>query len=398
MWLFVRLGRTESNAMQSVLSSKRTRLAALAAGAQASASPRPEVGVTAMEAWAVRSSSAAPARLILALRTDAGITGYGESSAEPDPASAVSRVLRYKTQLVGRDAMGTESARLALAAAPPEVRGAVDIALLDIKGKITKAPIYDLLSGRTRDKARAMAAVEGETEAELIDAIAAARGDGYRAFSVPVLLPRGTPTRGRKFFTETEALLENLRRAGADDLALDCGGRTTAAEGAGLAARLQGFHLMWMDEPSDQINDEALKKISHETVTPVGWGRRFTSNDRFQDLLRLQVIDVVRPDVGLNGISSIRRAAALAEAYYTAIAPFHRGGPIGAAAALQIAASVPNFVVQEVAFPSDKRQRKMNEEIADGAGLRVTDGFFELPTGPGLGIEVNEDALRRYSL
>ena len=101
---------------------------------------------------------------------------------------------------------------------------------------------------------------------------------------------------------------------------------------AGLAARLEGFHLMWMDEPVDEINDEALKKISHETVTPVGWGRRFSGNNRFQDLLRLQVVDVVRPDVGLCGIGQTRKAAALAEAYYTAIAPFHRGGPIGAAA------------------------------------------------------------------
>jgi galactonate dehydratase len=117
-------------------------------------------------------------------------------------------------------------------------------------------------------------------------------------------------------------------------------------------------------------------------VTPVGWGRRFTENSRFQDLLRLQVIDVLRPDVGLNGISSVRRAAALSEAYYTAVAPFHRGGPIGAAAALQIAASIPNFVVQEVAFSMDERERRMHEDIADGSASKVVDGFFELPTEP----------------
>ncbi len=272
------------------------------------------------------------------------------------------------------------------------------MALLDVKGKIAKAPVYDLLAGRTRDKARAMAAVSGETERELTSAIAAARDAGYRAFSVPVLFPGDSPTRGRKFFADTEAMLERLRKAGADDLALDCGGATTAAEGAGLAARLERFHLMWLDEPASEINDEALKKISHETVTPVGWGRRFTQNSRFQDLLRLQVIDVLRPDVGLNGISSVRRAAALGEAYYTAIAPFHRGGPIGAAAALQVAASVPNFVVQEVAFSMDERERRMHQEIAGGVVLEVVDGFFELPAGPGLGVEVDEGALARYSI
>ncbi len=384
--------------MQAILRKKRTRLAALAAASQATSRPRPKIAVTEVAAWTVRAGAAKPARLVLALRTSAGLTGYGETTASPDPPTAADRALREANALVGTDALSTEAARRTLASAPAPIRGAVDMALLDVKGKIAKAPVYDLLAGRTRDKARAMAAVSGETERELTSAIAAARDAGYRAFSVPVLFPGDSPTRGRKFFADTEAMLERLRKAGADDLALDCGGATTAAEGAGLAARLERFHLMWLDEPASEINDEALKKISHETVTPVGWGRRFTQNSRFQDLLRLQVIDVLRPDVGLNGISSVRRAAALGEAYYTAIAPFHRGGPIGAAAALQVAASVPNFVVQEVAFSMDERERRMHQEIAGGVVLEVVDGFFELPAGPGLGVEVDEGALARYSI
>ena len=384
--------------MQSILATKRSRLAALAAPSQAAARSRPEIAVADVAAWTVRSSAAAEPRLVLALRTSAGLTGYGETTAEPDPPTAAARALREVNELVGTDALSTEAARRTLASAPTPIRGAVDMALLDVKGKVASAPVYDLLAGRTRDKARAMAAVSGTTEEELTRAISAARQAGYRAFSVPVLFPGDSPTRGRKFYADTAEMLERLRQAGADDLALDCGGATTAAEGAGLAARLERFHLMWLDEPARDINDEALKKISHETVTPVGWGRRFTENSRFQDLLRLQVIDVLRPDVGLNGISSVRRAAALGEAYYTAVAPFHRGGPIGAAAALQIAASVPNFVVQEVAFSMDDRERRMHEEIAGGSALNVVDGFFELPTGPGLGVEVDEGALSRYSI
>ena len=155
---------------------------------------------------------------------------------------------------------------------------------------------------------------------------------------------------------------------------------------------------MWMDEPTRQVSDRVLEKISHETVTPVGWGRTFTSNGRFQDLLRLQVIDALRPDVGLNGVTGCRRAAALAEAYYTAIAPFHRGGPIGTAAALQIAASVPNFVVQEVAFTTDGDQRRMDSAITSGTAPRVADGYFELPAGPGLGVEVDESALQEFAV
>ncbi len=294
--------------------------------------------------------------------------------------------------------MAGMAVRTALSAAPPNIRGVVDIALLDIRGKVAQAPVYDLLTGRTREKARAMAALRGSTEAELIHELGVARQQGFRAFSVPLLIPEGSPTRGREFFAHTEAMLRRLRQAGADEIVLDCAGRATASEAAGLAARLERFHLMWMDEPTSQITDSALEKISHETVTPVGWGRFLTASGRFQDLLRMQVIDVVRPDIGLHGISGSRRLAALAEAYYTAVAPFHRGTPIGTAAALQVAASTPNFVAQEVAFTTNEAERRMHRAIAGDSLPRVVEGFFELPTGPGLGIDVDEAALEEYAV
>ncbi len=377
---------------------KRFGLASLAAGAQASASIRPAVAIAGLEAWAIQFDQEAPARLVVAIRTSHGETGYGETAAGPDPASTVAGALRHGEFLAGKDALASVAARILLSAAPPAIRGAIDIALLDLRGKIANAPVYDLLAGRTREKARAMAALRGNSESELMEQLEAARDLGFRAFSVPVLLPKDTPTRGREFFAETEGMLGRLRQAGADDIVLDCGGRTTAAEAAGLAARLERFHLMWMDEPTDQINDAALRKISSETVTPLGWGRTLESSGRFQDLLRMQVIDVLRPDIGVHGVGATRELAALAESYYTAVAPYHRGGPIGIAAALQVAASVPNFVVQEVTFSTDSRERSMHESIAGGSLPRVADGFFEMPAGPGLGLEIDEDALREYSV
>ena len=382
---------------RSSLPGKRARLAMLAAGAQAVSATDADIVITGLDAWAIRPRPSGAARLVIAVRTSAGVTGYGETSATPDPSSSVAEALSYREFLNGRDALASVAAHAVLAKAPPPVRGGVDIALLDVRGKVAKAPVYDVLAGRTREKARAMAALSGTSEVDLREGLEAARSEGFRAFSVPVLLPRGTPTRGRRFFAETEAMLKRLRRAGADDLALDCGGRTTAAEAAGLAARLERFHLMWMDEPARQVADAAFEKISHETVTPVGWGRGLVSNGRFQDLLRRQVVDVLRPDVGLNGVTACRRAAALAEAYYTAIAPFHRGGPIGTAAALQIAASVPNFVAQEVSFSTDEERRRMDQAITNGTAPKVVDGYFALPSGPGLGVEVDEGALEEFA-
>lgn len=383
--------------MSSGRSKKLFGLASLAAATPAATGPTPEIAISGLDAWAIRSSPEAVPRLVIALRTDTGVTGYGETSAGAEPASSVAEALRHADALVGKDAMASVAVRASLSAAAPEVRGAVDIALLDVRGKIADVPVYDLLAGRTRDKARAMASLHGSSEAELSQQLSAARNDGFRAFSVPALLPQGTPTRGREFFADTEALLRRLRQAGATDLVLDCAGRTTGAEAAGLAARLETFHLMWMDEPTSPISDSALEKISHESVTPVGWGRFLTSSGRFQDLLRMQVIDVLRPDIGLHGISGVRQLASLAEAYYTAVAPFHRGGPIGTAAALQVAASIPNFVVQEVAFSTDEAERSMHAAIAGESVPQVVDGFFTLPTGPGLGLEIDEAALQEYA-
>jgi len=131
-------------------------------------------------------------------------------------------------------------------------------------------------------------------------------------------------------------------------------------------------------------------------VTALGFGRHLHDSGAFQDLLREEVIDVLRPSLALNGISQIRKMAALAEAYYVAVAPHHNGGPVATAAALHLAASLPNFFIQQIPLPAAEADRRMRAELAGVSVERVTDGFAALPTGAGLGITVNEDALEKY--
>jgi galactonate dehydratase len=139
-----------------------------------------------------------------------------------------------------------------------------------------------------------------------------------------------------------------------------------------------------------------VRKVSNETVTPLGFGRNITDAGVFQALLREGLIDVVRPGIAHWGISGSRRIAVLAEAYYVAIAPHHEGGPIATAAALHLAASVPNFFIQHVPRPDDPRDREMRAAIVSDGLETPRDGFLQLPTGPGLGIQVNETALEKY--
>jgi galactonate dehydratase len=153
---------------------------------------------------------------------------------------------------------------------------------------------------------------------------------------------------------------------------------------------------LWFDEPCPVTNLEAVRKISGERVTPLGFGRGISDAGVFQALLREGLVDVVRPDIAQWGISGARRIAVLAEAYYVAIAPHHDGGPVATAAAIHLAASVPNFFIQHVPLPSDPKDREMRAAIVSGGLETPRDGFLQIPTGPGLGIQVNELALEKY--
>jgi galactonate dehydratase len=199
---------------------------------------------------------------------------------------------------------------------------------------------------------------------------------------------------GKAYQNQVQALVKLL---GDDrDFVLDAHGRLTPGDAASVAAAIEGSHPLWFDEPCSVSNLEVVRKISAETVVPVGFGRGIADPGVFQALLREGLVDVVRPDIAVHGISGARRIAALAETYYVAIAPHHDGGPVATAAALHLAASVPNFFIQHVPYPEAAADREMRAAIV-AAGLETPrDGFLELPRGPGLGIEVNEEALEKY--
>lgn len=368
---------------------KRLRLAALAAPPPQRPARTPDHAVQTLAAWAVGRAGEEATHLVLKITTGSGLTGWGEARAGADPPHEAARLAALQERLAGHDALAVGVIERLLADVPAAHRAAVDLALLDIAGKAMDAPVYQILTGRTRDKVRGVARLASD------DDLDRARDAGFRAFSLPVDVPGGF-VRGRAFYTDTFDRLERLRREG-EDFALDCGGRTTAGEAAALAARFERFRLLWMDEPAPEINEEALRKIAGESVTPLGWGARLEDNGELQDLFRMQVIDVFRPDLTYMGLSRARRGAALAEAYYTAVAPWHAGGPIGVAAGVQLAAATPNAFAVDVPIPVDDAAARLRRDIAGGGSLETpTDGFLELPDGPGLGIEVDEDAVNRH--
>jgi galactonate dehydratase len=298
--------------------------------------------------------------------------------------------------VLGKPATAYETVRRQLSAVS-NLQAAVNIALLDIVGKWSKAPLFQVLGGPTRNKARAIASLEGQTADALTGAMKRAREAGYRAFLVPAP-PVSSPNQGQAFVQAVQKRMESLRAAGGEglDFALSGGESLSAGDASSVASALERFHLLWFDEPCRLSNLSAVRKIGAESVTPLGFGSHLNHGGDFQDLLREEVADVLRPSLALNGITQIRRIAALAETYYVAVAPYHNGGPIGTAAALHLAASLPNFVIQQIPLPEAEADRRMRAEITGTSVEVIKEGFATLPVGAGLGITVRQEALEKY--
>lgn len=311
---------------------------------------------------------------LVRLESDTGLRGYGETARlSPEEAKFLEK------SMAGADPATYEVIRVKMRGVPP-AQAAANMALLDLLGKEAKAPIYSVLGGATRHKIRVVTTLGSDLKAQI--------RAGHKAFVVKVGDASGARA---ELVRVTAEKLNGLRQSGGEDIdfVLDGGGALAPAEAANLAAGLEKFHLLWFDEPCALANLGAVRKLARENVTPLGFGRTLSDPAMVPDLFREQVIDVLRLDVRMHGIAQIRRLAALAETYYTAVAPYHAGGLVATAAALQLGASMPNFFAQQV--PGE-----MSDEIVSGLGT-VKDGFVDLPTGPGLGIRVDDGAVeRRY--
>jgi galactonate dehydratase len=365
----------------------------------------PPLVITGVEYWPIQQPVDKRTYVVIRISTDASIDGWGEIAVRSDAAPIVQRLEAARTVLIGQDALRVEHVRDLLVGRSNEshaeanaVQSAVNMAQIDLLGKISRSRACETMGGPTRGKARALAALPAGDESQLLGWLAQARQAGFRAVKVPITLPAG-PVRGRDFFRGTRRLFDQMRAAsgGEMDFVLDCAGSTTPAEAAALASLMQDFHLLWLDEPVGRVQQQAFRGLVDESVTAIGWGRDVTANSEFQDLLRQDAVDVLRPDISAFGVTRTRKAAALAETYYVAMAPSHRGGPIGTAAALHVAASIPNFFIQEVPFAVQEPDRAMRRELA-GELESPQDGFLTLPTGPGLGVMVNDDVLNRYRI
>ena len=341
--------------------------------------------VTKLETFLVK-----PRWLFLKIHTNAGIVGLGEPILEGRAKTCATAVEEIASYLVGKDPRRVAHHwqaiyRHAFYRGGPILTSAlsgIDQALWDIKGKALGVPIYELLGGPTRDRVKVYCHV-GDPKS-----LQAGKERGFIAFKTGVAKHRPARIVENKAFIDHAAeSFAALRQAGgADvDIAVDFHGAVPPQTSKVLIRALEPYQPMFIEEPVQCQNVEVMAEIARSTVLPIATGERIFTKWGFREILEKQAASILQPDLcHAGGITEVRLIAGMAEAYYAAIAPHNPLGPISLAAGLHIAASIPNFLCQE--------------QVSLGAGylknpFKIEKGYIPLPTGPGLGIELDENAL-----
>jgi len=350
------------------------------------------LAIAAFRAWRLREPVSGRRYTVVKLQSQSGDIGYGEGG----PVLA-GNLAEAKAAVLGRRASESEFIRQRLAGIPA-MEAAVGNAMLDLLCRSKKLPIYQYLGGPTRFKARLLAQLEGTDDVSTAAPLERARRQGFRAFTMPVLQRDGM-IRLQAYVDAVRQRVAGMRAKGGADAewVLDCAAGLTPGDAATLARALEKDHLIWMDEPTSVLTTDGLAKITEESVMPIGLGRNITDIATFQNLLRFGSVNVLRPSLGLNSLTKIKRMAAVAETYYVAVAPYHSGGPIGTLAGIHLAAALPNSFIQEVPVPAADRDAAMRAELTSGNREVADKGFAALLNQPGLGFEVNEKALENFS-
>ena len=281
----------------------------------------------------------------------------------------------------------------------------IDQALWDLKGKGFGAPVYELLGGAARDRIRMYQHVSAnrsddvDTPAEAAEAAAAeAREHVDAGFDALKLVPAGgfEPVDSPASVDAAVEVVGAIREAVGRDVAVavDFHGRTSKTMGRKLARALEPHDPMFIEEPVLPEHDHAFPRLAESTALPIATGERLYTRSDFRPLLEADAVDVVQPDVSnAGGITETKKIADLAATYDVSIAPHCPMGPLCTAASLQIDAVAHNALVQEqVLHKTDGAFRY----VENPGMFDVTDGFVDVPDGPGLGVEVDEATVREF--
>lgn len=350
--------------------------------------------------------------VLVKVTTDDGITGIGEAYH----GAGVHQIVvdeRLQRPLIGqdprhvdrlfRDMMRSMSASGFYQGAVMSAISGIEMALWDITGQTLGVPIWQLLGGKFRDTIRLYNDCHaGETETP--DGYAAkakaveARGFDALKFDIDPL-----PSRRDRYnrcisnddiahYVEVvTAIRESLHPN--TDLAIDAHWGYAPVDILKIAYAFEDLNLLWLEDPIPPENVDAMAKVAAATRTPICTGENFYTRFGFRDLIQAQAADIISPDLAkAGGLLEGRRIADLADMYYVPLAPHNICGPVGTVAACHVCAAVPNFLVLEFHHLDNPVWSALLNETP-----LIHDGHITVPDRPGLGVTVNEDAVRRHA-
>ncbi len=333
---------------------------------------------------------------LVKIDTDEGISGVGEGTLETKCLTVATCIKELGDgYLLGKDPLRIERHWQAMYRGSYWTGGpvinsaisAIEAALWDIAGKNYNTSVYNLLGGRYRDKIKCYTGVGGATPEELADNVERALKDGYTACKTMAF---GENPSGRTIdaMEEAEQRCKAVRDRVGDkiDLMLDCHGRCSLEEALGLVEKLAKYNVRWLEEPFFAENMDALSELRKKSKIPIATGERLYTKWGFRELFEKQAAHIIQPDpIHCGGILETKKIAAMAEANYVNVAPHCPYFHVALAIAIQIDACTPNFLIQEGGRIRGKWLVKEPFEVEKG--------YIKLPTKPGLGIELDLDAI-----
>ena len=349
-----------------------------------------------------------PRWCFLKITTESGITGWGEPVIEGKADTVETAVHEMADYIIGKSAENIEDIfqtlyRGAFYRGGPILSSAmsgIDQALWDIKGKAHQMPVYDFFGGPVKDKMRVYCWIGGDRPADTAWAAMEKYEQGYSAVKM-----NATPEMA--WIDNYKVVEDVLERVGSIrdklgykmDIALDFHGRVHKGMAKVLMKELEQFHPMFVEEPVLCENEEAFRELKSCTSIPVATGERNFTRWGFKSMITGGGVDIIQPDLShAGGISEVRRIAAMAEAYDIAVAPHCPLGPVALASCLQLDFCTQNAFIQEQSLGIHYNEGSdLLDYLVDKSVFEYQDGYVLRPKLPGLGIEVNEEKVRKMA-
>jgi len=334
------------------------------------------------------------------VETDEGIVGVGEGTVNCFGKTTEQAIHELSQHVIGMDPFQTEILTQKLTRDVYSEGGqihrsavcALEVACWDIVGKALNQPIYNLMGGRCHERVRAYANgwYRGERTPEMFHEQAKkVVAAGYTALKFD---PFGAEWRIMDRYEEDLSLdiIAAVRDAVGPkvDVLVEGHCRFSPSVAIKLAERMAPYNPSWFEEPVHHQHIAALVEVARRSPVPIATGESLTSPHQFAELLQYNAVNILQPEIHhLGGLLSAKKVCGMVDAFYGVVAPHNAQGPVSTAMCLQLAASTPNFYVQEI---FDEYNVAWEQDLVDFP-TRVVDGYIEIPDRPGLGLCLNLD-------